>query len=87
MRAAKNKGFEKVTYSEVVRSLGAVRESVLEGYRAMGGSRERWGRREWEIMARELTRAEDGLEGRRANDETRAVVRDVRRRLEEMTEA
>jgi hypothetical protein len=75
-----------VSYAEVVRELGPVRDAVLGRFRALGGDMNRWQRQDWDVMARALTAAEDKLEleASRSAEKmaARSGLRRVRRALE-----
>lgn len=53
-----------MTYPRAV-GVPGVREHVLARFRALGGSPDRWQRRDREAMAEAITRAEDEVEGSR----------------------
>lgn len=81
----------RMLYAHVVRELGEARDAVLERFAVSGGDRERWARRDREMMAEALTRTEDELEmrspgpvdsGAGKNQGCRRALRAVRRRLE-----
>ena len=73
-----------VTYSAVLRSLdddAQVRSDVTRMFKALGGDRDRWARRDKLAMADALTRVEDALEIARPRYD-RARIKAVRRALE-----
>jgi hypothetical protein len=82
-------GVPCATYPEVLASLSeddGARVDVLARFKAAGGNRDLWQRRDREIMADALSRAEDALELRASRAAavvaTLAKVHAVRRRLE-----
>lgn len=61
-----------------------VRSEVMAGFKARGGSLDRWQRADAEAMADSITRAEDAIETRLGGKwtATREALRAIRRRLE-----
>ena len=60
-----------------------VRSEVMAGFKARGGSLDRWQRRDWEAMREAVTRAEDSLELARPRlTAAREALRGCRRELE-----